>query len=74
MPNRGHLTVASRLNAILWLLASLPRGRPDWVVGSIFATVIFIAATFVALVASLMLCGAFSTPVIDAIIAACGRD
>jgi uncharacterized membrane protein len=72
----GHLAVISGLNAILWLLASLPRGRPDRAVGSIFATVIFIAATFVALVASLteiakfMLYGAFATPVIDAIMAA----
>jgi uncharacterized membrane protein len=39
----GHLAVMSGLNAILWFLASLPRGQPSGVVGSIHATVIFIA-------------------------------
>ena len=72
----GHLAVTSGLNSILWLLASLPHGRPDRAVGPIFATVIFIAAAFVALVASrtyiaqFMLCGAFAAPVIEAILAA----
>ena len=47
----GHLAVMSGLNAILWLRASLPHGQPG-AVGPIFATVIFIAATLVALVAS----------------------
>ena len=76
----GHLAVISGLNAILWLLASLPRGQPDRAAGSIFTTVIFIAATFVALVASqtyiaqLMWCGAFTTPVIEAILDARRRD
>ncbi len=72
----GHLAVTSGLNAILRLLASMPHGQSDRAVGSIFATVIFIAATLVALVASqtdiakFILCGAFATPVIDTIRAA----
>ena len=49
-------------------------------IGSIFTTVLFIAATSVALVASqtyivqLMWCGAFATPVIEAILDARRRD
>jgi flagellin-like protein len=76
----GHLAVISGLNAILWLLASRPRGQPDRAVGSIFTTVIFIAATFVALVASqtyivpFMWCGAFATPVIEVVLDARRRD
>lgn len=72
----GHLAVTSGLNSILWLLASLPHGRPDRAAAPIFATVIFIAAGFVALVASqtyvaeLMLSGAFAAPVIEATLAA----
>jgi uncharacterized membrane protein len=76
----GHLTVMSGLNAILWLLASLTRGQPDRAVGSIFATVIFSTATLVALVTSqtylvqFMWCGAFATPIIEAIMDARRRD
>ncbi len=76
----AHLAVTSGLNAILWLLASMPHGQPDRAVGSIFATIILIAATLVALVASqtdiakFILCGAFAAPVIDTIRAARGRD
>jgi len=76
----GHLAVTSGLNAILWLLASIRHGQSDRAVGSIFATVIFIAATLVALVASqtdiakFILCGAFAAPVIDTIRAARKRD
>jgi uncharacterized membrane protein len=76
----GHLAVMSGLNAVLWLLASLPRRQPDRVVGSIFATVIFITATFVALVTAhpyivpFMWFGAFATPVIEAIMDARRRD
>jgi TMEM175 potassium channel family protein len=72
----GHLAVISCLNTILGLLASLPRGQPERVVGSIFATIIFIAATFVASISSqmytvpLILCSAFAAPVIDTIMAA----
>jgi uncharacterized membrane protein len=76
----GHLAVISGLNAILWLLASQPRGHRDRVVGPIFTTVILIAATLVALVASqtyivqFILCSAFATPVIDAVLDARRRD
>ena len=76
----GHLAVISCLNAILWLLACLPRGQPDRVVGSIFATIIFIAATSVAMVASqpyvatFILWGALAAPVIEPIVATRGRD
>jgi uncharacterized membrane protein len=69
----SHLALMSGLNAVLWLLASLPRGEPDRAVGSIFATVIFVTATLVALVTSRMFivqfmwCGAFATPIIEAI-------
>ena len=68
----GHLSVTSGLNAILWLLASMPHGQSDRAIGSIFATVIFVAATLVAWVAStymakIILCGAFAAPVIDTI-------
>jgi len=76
----GHLAVMSALNAVLWVLASLPRGQPDRVVGSIFATVIFVTATFAALVASkpyivpfIWGC-AFVTPVIEAVMDARRRD
>jgi len=70
-----HLAVMSGLNAILWLLAALPRVQPDRVVAPIFATAIFFAATFVALVAPqtyiapFMWCSAFATPVLEAIMA-----
>jgi len=76
----GHLAVISGLNAILWFLACRPRGQPDRAIGSIFTTVIFMTATLVALFASqtytvrltyivqLMWCGAFATPVIEAIL------
>jgi uncharacterized membrane protein len=70
-----HLAVMSGLNTLLWLLACLPRGQPDRAVVSIFVTAIFFAATFVALVspqtyiAPFMWCGAFATPVIEAIMA-----
>jgi uncharacterized membrane protein len=70
-----HLAVMSGLNAILWLLAALPRGQPARVVAPIFATAVFFAATFVALVAPqtyiapFMWCGAFATPVVEAIMA-----
>src|SRR5215471_15524265 len=70
-----HLAVMSGLNTVLWLLACLPRGQPYRVIAPIFATAIFLAATFVALVAPqtfiapFMWCGAFATPVIEAIIA-----
>ena len=70
-----HLTAMSGLNTILWLLACLPRGQPERAVVSSFATIIFFVATFVALVtphahiAPFMWCGAFATPVIEAIMA-----
>jgi uncharacterized membrane protein len=76
----GHLAVMSGLNAILWVLASLRRGQPDRVVGSIFATVMFIAATLVALIASNLYIAqfmwgcAFATPVIEGIMDARRRD
>ncbi len=76
----GHLTVTSGLNTILWLVASLPRGHFERAVGSIFATVIFIAAIFAALAASqtdiarFTLCGAFAAPVIEGYMAARRRD
>ncbi|MGA2314671.1 MAG: TMEM175 family protein [Xanthobacteraceae bacterium] len=76
----GHLAVTSGLNVILWLLACLPRGQLERAVGSIFATVIFIAAIFAALVVSqtdiakFTLCGAFASPVIEGIIARRRRD
>jgi len=70
-----HLTVMGGLNTVLWLLACLPRSQPYRVIAPTFATAIFFAATFVALVAPqtyiapFMWCGAFATPVVDAIIA-----
>ncbi len=70
----GHLAVMSGLNAILWLLASLPRGQLDKIVAPILGTIIFIAATCVALVAPQMyipkfiLGVAFAAPVIGIII------
>jgi uncharacterized membrane protein len=70
----SHLAVMSGLNAILWFLAALPRDQLDRVAGSLFATVIFIAATFVALITSrvrlvqFMWFGAFATPIIEAIV------
>ncbi len=76
----GHLAVISGLNAILWLLACVPRGQPDRAIGSIFVTGIFIAATFVALVASqtyvvpFVWCSAFTAPVIEAIMDARRQD
>ena len=75
----GHLAVMSGLNSILWLLASLPRRQRERAVGPIFATVIFIVAIFVALVASqtdiakFILLGAFAAPIIEAIRTARGR-
>ena len=70
-----HLGVISGLNTVLWLLACLPRDQPYRVIAPIFASGIFLAATFVALfapqthIAPFMWCGAFATPVIEAIIA-----
>jgi uncharacterized membrane protein len=70
-----HLGVMSGLNTVLWLLACLRRDQPYRVIAPIFASGIFFAATFVALVAPqtyiapFMWCGAFATPVIEAIIA-----
>jgi flagellin-like protein len=70
----------SGLNSVLWLRASLPHGQPDRAVGPIFATVIFIAATLVALVASktyiaqFILLGALAAPVFETIRAARRRD
>jgi uncharacterized membrane protein len=71
----SHLAVMSALNTILWLLACLPRKQPYRVIAPIFASSIFFAATFVALmapqtsIAPFMWCGAFATPVVEAIIA-----
>ena len=76
----GHLSVTSGLNAILWLLASMPHGQSDRAIGSIFVTGIFIAAAFVALVASqtyvvpFVWCSAFAAPVIEAIMDARRQD
>jgi len=76
----GHLAVISALNAILWLLACVPRGQPDRAIGSIFVNGIFIAATFVASVASqtyvvpFVWCSAFAAPVIEAIMDARRQD
>jgi len=78
----GHLAVMSCLNTILWLLASLPRGEQDRVAASIFATIIFIAATLVAVISSqsqtymvpLILVSAFAAPVIDTIVASRKED
>jgi len=70
-----HLGVISGLNTVLWLLACLPRDQPYRVIAPIFASAIFFVATFVALfapqthIAPFMWCGAFATPVVDAIIA-----
>jgi len=75
-----HLVVMSGLNTVLWLLACLPRSQLYRVIAPIFATVIFLAATFVALVAPqtyiapFMWCGAFVTPVVDAIIGRRSRN
>jgi len=75
-----HLAAMSGLNAILWLLACLQRGQPERVVAPIFATAIFFAATFVALVAPqtyvapFMWCGAFATPFVEAIMARRSRN
>jgi flagellin-like protein len=69
-----HLAVMSGLSTILWLRACLPRGELDRAVAPIFATTIFVAATFVALVAPqtyiapVMWLGAFASPVIEAIV------
>jgi uncharacterized membrane protein len=70
-----HLGVISGLNTVLWLLACLPRDQPYRVIAPIFASVIFFVATFVALfapqthIAPFMWCGAFATPVVEAIMA-----
>jgi TMEM175 potassium channel family protein len=74
----GHLAVTSGLKVILWLLASLPRGQSDRAVGSIFATVIFIAAILAALavrtdIAKFTLCGAFVASIIEGIRTRLGR-
>jgi hypothetical protein len=75
-----HLVVMSGLNTALWFLACLPLSQPYKVIAPIFATAIFLAATFVALVAPqtyiapFMWCGAFATPVVDAIIARRSRN
>jgi uncharacterized membrane protein len=76
----GHLAVMSALNAVLWVLASVPRGQPDRAVGSIFATVIFIAATVVALAGSkphvvqFVWGCAFATPLVEVVMEARRRD
>ena len=68
-----HLGVISGLNTVLWLLACLPRDQPYRVIAPIFASAIFFVATFVALfapqthIAPFMWCGAFATPVVEAI-------
>jgi uncharacterized membrane protein len=70
-----HLAVMSGLNSVLWLVACLRRSEPYRVFAPIFASGVFFAATVVALVAPqayiapFMWCGAFATPVIEAIIA-----
>jgi uncharacterized membrane protein len=70
-----HLGVISGLNTVLWLLACLPRDQPYRVIAPIFASAIFFVATFVALfapqthIAPFMWCGAFATPVVEAIMA-----
>jgi hypothetical protein len=70
----------SGLNSILWLLACLPHGQPGRAGGPIFATVVFIVATFVALVASrtyiaqFILWGALAAPVFETIREARRRD
>jgi uncharacterized membrane protein len=75
-----HLVVMSGLNTVLWFLACLPRSQLYRVIAPILATVIFLAATFVALVAPqtyiapFMWCGAFVTPVVDAIIGRRSRN
>jgi uncharacterized membrane protein len=69
-----HLAVMGGLNGTLWLIASLPRGEPGRVVAPIFATVIFLAAALVALVAPqtyiapFMWLSAFATPIIESIV------
>ena len=76
----GHLAVMSGLNAILWLRACLPHGQPGRAGGPIFATVLFIVATLVALVASktyiaqFILLGALAAPVFETIREARRRD
>jgi flagellin-like protein len=70
-----HLAAMSGLNAILWLVACLQRGQPDRGVAPLFATAVFVAATFVALlapqtyVAPFMWCGAFASPLVEAMLA-----
>jgi uncharacterized membrane protein len=76
----SHLAVMSGLNTVLWLLACLPRNQPYRVVSPMFASGIFFTATFVAFVAPqtyitpFMWCGAFATPVIEAILATRRRN
>jgi uncharacterized membrane protein len=71
----SHLAVMSGLNAVLWLLACLPRNQPYRVISPIFASGIFFTATLVAFlapqtnIAPFMWCGAFATPVIEPILA-----
>jgi uncharacterized membrane protein len=68
-----HLAAMGGLNGTLWLIAALPRGEPGRAVAPIFATVIFLAAVLVALVAPqtyitpFMWLSAFATPIIDTI-------
>jgi uncharacterized membrane protein len=76
----GHLAVMSALNAILWVLVSVPRGQPDRAAGSIFATIIFIAATIAALaglkpyVVQFVWGCAFATPFVEAVMEARRRN
>ena len=70
-----HLGVISGLNTVLWLLACLPRDQPYRLIAPIFASGIFFTAIFFALfapqthIAPFMWCGAFATPIVEAIIA-----
>jgi uncharacterized membrane protein len=66
-----HLTVLAGLNGILWLLAGRAHRQPNVAAGMAFATMIFMLATFFALIvlqtyiAKLIWCCAFATPMID---------
>jgi uncharacterized membrane protein len=68
-----HLSVISVLNTTLWLLSGPPRSHTERLIAPLFATVIFLAATFLAFVApqtsfaQFMWCGAFAAPVIETI-------
>src|SRR5262249_1448388 len=69
-----HVGGMSGLNTVLWVLACLPRNERYRVIPPIFASGIFFAATFIAWVAPqtsiapFMWCGAFTTPITEAII------